>query len=87
MNTIKLTHPITVDGVSYTELNIRRSKVKDRLAVSSMQGSNEQKEIHLFANLCNVSPDVIKELDEMDYIKIQKAYMAFFDLMATSDEK
>ena len=87
MEKIKLEYPIKIDETTYTELTMHRSKVKDRLAVSVMKTTDEEKEISLFANLCEVSPTVIKELDEMDYIKIQKAYMAFFDLTATSDEK
>ena len=50
MSNIKLKYPITVDGVTYNELNMRRSKVRDRLAVTAMKCSDEQKEITLFAN-------------------------------------
>jgi len=83
-NTIKLKHPITIDGVSYSELSMRRSKVKDRLAVANMKDkTDEEKEIMLFANLCEVSPDVIRELDEADYPAVQKVYMSFFGSAAT----
>lgn len=82
--TIKLKYPITLDGVSITELSMRRSKVKDRLAVANMKNlSDEEKEILLFANLCEVSPDVIRELDEADYPEVQKVYMGFFGSAAT----
>ena len=43
MSNIKLKYPITVDGVTYNELNMRRSKVRDRLAVTAMKCSDEQK--------------------------------------------
>lgn len=83
-NKIKLQHPITLDGVSYSELSMRRSKVKDRLAVANMKNvSDEEKEILLFANLCEVAPDVIRELDEADYPAVQKVYMSFFGSGAT----
>lgn len=78
MSNIKLKYPVNVDGVSYTELNMRRSKVKDRLAVTAMKCSDEQKEITLFANLCEVPPKVIEELDETDYTSVQKVYLGFF---------
>lgn len=78
MSNIKLKYPVNIDGVSYTELNMRRSKVKDRLAVTAMKCSDEQKEITLFANLCEVSPKVIEELDETDYTSVQKVYLGFF---------
>lgn len=87
MQTIKLQYPVVVDGTQYAELTIRRSKVKDRLAVSSMQASDEQKEIRLLANLCNVAPGVLEELDETDYAKVQKAYIGFFGSLAISGAK
>ncbi len=78
-NKIKLQYPVTIDGVSYTELTMRRSKVKDRLVVAAMKDkTDEEKEILLFANLCEVAPDVIRELDEADYPAVQKVYMDFF---------
>jgi hypothetical protein len=87
-NTIKLKYPVIIDGVSYKELTMRRSRVKDRLAVANMKDkSDEEKEILLFANLCEVSPDVIRELDESDYPTIQKVYMSFFGSAETSAEK
>ena len=52
-----------------------------------MKTTDEEKEISLFANLCEVSPTVIKELDETDYTKVQKVYMGFFGPAATLDEK
>jgi hypothetical protein len=78
MNKIKLQFPVNIDGAEYSELTMRRSKVKDRLAVAGMKGSDEEKEIHLFANLCEVSPEVMQELDEVDYAAVQKVYMSFF---------
>ncbi|MBO4480908.1 MAG: phage tail assembly protein [Alphaproteobacteria bacterium] len=87
MEKIKLQYPVKIDEMTYTELTMRRSKVKDRLAVSVMKTTDEEKEINLFANLCEVSPQIIKELDETDYTKIQKVYMGFFGPAAISDEK
>ncbi len=87
MNKIKLQFPVTIDGAEYNELSMRRSKVKDRLAVASLKGSDEEKEIRLFANLCEVSPEVVQELDEVDYANVQKVYMSFFDSAATSGAK
>jgi hypothetical protein len=88
MNKIKLQYPVTIDGVSYSELSMRRSRVKDRLAVANMKDkSDEEKEILLFANLCEVSPDVIRDLDESDYPAVQKVYMSFFGSAATTAAK
>ena len=79
MQNIKLNYPIESDGTNINDLNMRRSKVKDRLIVSKMKNSSdEEKEIRLFANLCEVAPNIIEELDESDYANLQKAYMDFF---------
>ena len=47
---------------------------------------DEEKEIRLFANLCEVQPSIIEELDESDYATLQKAYMDFFKSEGISDE-
>ena len=79
MQNIKLNYPIESDGANITDFNMRRSKVKDRLIVAKMKNSSdEEKEIRLFANLCEVAPNIIEELDESDYANLQKAYMDFF---------
>lgn len=84
MSKIKLKYPVNVGGVEYAELTMRRSKVKDRLVVANMKDkSDEEKEIRLFANLCEVAPEVIQELDEADYPEVQKVYMSFFGSAAT----
>ena len=79
MQNIKLNYPVESDGTNIADLNMRRSKVKDRLIVAKMKNSSdEEKEIRLFANLCEVAPNIIEELDESDYANLQKAYMDFF---------
>lgn len=85
---IKLNFPVNVDDQEIGELVMRRSKVKDRLAVANMKNlSDEEKEIRLFANLCEVNPEIIKELDETDYSKVQKTYMSFFSSEGRLDAK
>ena len=79
MKKIELKYPIESNGSNITDLNMRRSKVKDRLIVAKIKNSSdEEKEIRLFANLCEVAPNIIEELDESDYANLQKAYMDFF---------
>ena len=87
MQNIKLKYQIESGGQTYKELSMRRSKVKDRLIVAKMKSaSDEEKEIRLFANLCEVEPKIIEELDESDYATLQKAYMDFFKSEGISDE-
>ncbi len=74
---IKLTHPVLVEGAEVTTLQPRRPKVRDMLAVDKTAQSDAEKEINLFANLCEVLPAVIQELDMADYSKLQQAYQDF----------
>ncbi len=80
MEIIKLKYPVEITGESFDKLTMRRSKIKDRLLVAKMKNSSdEEKEIRLFANLCEVEPKVIEELDESDYANLQKTYLGFFN--------
>lgn len=75
---IELDFPVFVDGHEYKELNMRRSKVKDRKAAMKQWDNDAEREIGLMANLCEVSPKVVEELDELDYAKLQKVFSGFF---------
>ena len=77
--TIELSFPIVIDGTEVRALQMRRSKVKDQVLAAKMGGSEEEKEIRLFANLCEIAPDNVEELDMKDYQKIQETYKGFFD--------
>ena len=75
---IQLQYPVTVDGVEYYELSMRRCKVKDR-RLAEKQKTDAEKEIFLIGNLCEVPPTVIDELDAIDYDKLQKVLMGFLN--------
>ncbi len=79
MKAIKLKYPVQYNGQEYNELTMRRSKIRDRLAISKLSCSDEEKEVRLLANLCEVNPEVIMELDEKDYQALQKEYLSFFN--------
>jgi hypothetical protein len=88
MQTIELKYPVEATGETFTNLTMRRSKIKDRLLVAKMKtASDEEKEIRLFANLCEVEPKVIEELDEADYSNLQKVYLGFFNSEGMSQEQ
>jgi hypothetical protein len=88
MQTIELKYPVEATGETFTNLTMRRSKIKDRLLVAKMKTtSDEEKEIRLFANLCEVEPKVIEELDEADYSNLQKVYLGFFNSEGMSQEQ
>ena len=75
--TITLNRPVTMDGTTHTTLTMRRPKVRDSRDAQRGGGTNADSEIRLFANLCEVTPAVIEELDMADYIRMQKVYEGF----------
>lgn len=77
MTTIDLQHPLMVNGVEMRLLSMRRPKVRDMLASDKAGGTDAEKEIRIFANLCEVSPEAISEMDMSDYKQLQRAYEAF----------
>lgn len=74
---ITLDYPVTVNGHEYASLTMRRCKVKDR-RVASKQPTPADQEVTLIANLCDVPPSVIDELDAVDYEKCTEALRGFF---------
>jgi len=77
MSAVKLKYPVTVEGSEYSELTMRRPKVRDMLSSDKLGGSDAEKEIRIFANLSEVSPSVVEELDMVDYQSLQETYQGF----------
>lgn len=77
MEKTQLTYPVEINGQTTNELNVRRPKVRDMLVADKAQGSEAEKEIRMFANLCEVEPGVIEGLDLIDYANLQKVYQGF----------
>lgn len=74
---IKLKYPITVDGHEYAELTMRAPKVRDQIFAQKTAAGKEEVELTLFSNLCEVSQEVIEELEMVDYQQVTKAYGDF----------
>ena len=68
---IKLSNPIKIDGVEIHELSLRTPKVRDLITVSKKNVSESEREVTLIANLSEVSPEAIQDLEIADYMKIQ----------------
>ncbi|SME96299.1 phage tail assembly protein [Desulfovibrio gilichinskyi] len=77
MSEIKLEYPVEVGGVPLDKINMRRPKVKDQLVAKKSSKSQDEIEVQLFANLCEVAPAVIENMDMKDYSKLQKEYRSF----------
>ena len=74
---IDLKHPVHISGALTSKLAIRRPKVKDMINVDQSKQSDAQKEVNLFANLCELTPENIMDLDMADYAQLQRAYQDF----------
>lgn len=77
METIELSTPVTCDGSEMKSLNMREPKVRDMLAAEKAGKSDGEREIAMFASLCEVTPEVIKDLSMKDYRKVQETYGGF----------
>lgn len=76
---IKLSKAVDIDGAQIQVLNMREPTVADQLLVEEMKGSEAAKEVMLFANLCEWSPEDIKRLSLRDYKEVQQAFSGFID--------
>ena len=74
---ITLDFPITVSGVEVSHLVMRRPKLRDDLAAAKSAGSDEDKAIQLVANLCEVTPEDLMELDSADWAKLEQQVQDF----------
>jgi len=77
MEEIKLKYPINIDGAEIKSLTMRRAKVKDRLAVEGKGLDEASKEVNLIANLCDISPDSLNDVDLSDYKHAQDVLASF----------
>lgn len=69
---ITLNYPVECDGLPIKDIALRRPTVGDHLSVQKMTASDAEKEIRLIANLSELPPEVIYQLDMKDYAAIQK---------------
>lgn len=76
---IRLQTPIEIDGVRVTVIQMREPTVGDQLLVEEMKGSDALREVMLFANLCQWTPEDIRKLSLRDYGEVQKAFAGFID--------
>ena len=83
--TVPLEYPFTHDGTEYTELTMRRPKVRDDKAARRAEKNAADQECRLFANLCEITPAVIEELDLADYKRLQDAFTGFFPAVGVPD--
>lgn len=81
--TIALLFPLE-NGIS--NMTMRRPKVRDIRAANKVTGGNVEVEIAMFANLCEVTPEDINNLDMADYDALQKTYESFLSSRKKTSE-
>ena len=67
---------MTHEGQTISTLTMRPPRVRDVLAVDAIAG-DAAKEVRLLANLCEVAPRAVEELDLRDYEALQREYSRF----------
>ena len=86
MTTITLKHPITVDGREVAELTLRRPKVRDLERMDKVSGEMA-KAVTMVADLAEISPDQVREIDGEDFIAVSEVLADFLaGVRPTSDK-
>ena len=78
--TIVLKYPVQVGGVTYSELVMRRAKGRDvKLARQQANGNLDEADEYLLANLCDVSQEVLNEMDVADLKSAYEVMRGFLE--------
>ena len=72
MTTITLREPIEINGATVGYITLRRPKVRDLEAIDKIQGETA-KTVALIANLAELSPETVRDLDAADFAAASKA--------------
>jgi len=75
--TVKLQFPIEFAGRHITEVTLRRATVKDTSTARQQGKTDEDFQIMLTANLAEIEPDAIRQMDMADYNAIGKVLEGF----------
>jgi len=71
MTTIALREPIEINGAKIGVLTLRRPKVRDLEAIDKIAGETA-KTVALIANLSELPPETVRELDAADFAAASK---------------
>ncbi|WP_280565124.1 phage tail assembly protein [Chromohalobacter sp. 48-RD10] len=76
---ITLVRPALVNGVEQSKMRMREATVDDQILHDEMDGSDAKREVAMFANLLEISPDDIRRLPLKSYQRLQEAYAGFLN--------
>jgi hypothetical protein len=74
---IELDFPVEISGVEVKHFIMRRPKVRDEVAFTKSKGDDADKTLKLMANLCEVTPEDLMELDSSDFAKLEAQFQDF----------
>lgn len=77
MKKVKLVDKLKIDGVEVDEISLREPKVKDIIAISKNNISENEREVRLIANLAEISVENVMEMSFKDYSKVQSVIRDF----------
>lgn len=80
--TYTLKYPVTVDGQSYEALSLRRPKARDMIKARKSKDELEQMAA-MVADLAEVPPKVVHELDAEDFAGIGEVIAGFLPTAQT----
>ena len=73
-----------LDGLPIKEIVLRRPTVGDHLAAQTSGGTDAEREIRLIANLAELPPEAIHQLDMADYMAVQQVLSGFLSRQASA---
>ncbi len=76
--TIPLQYPITVAGETITELHLRRPKMGDVKRAQKIHDELDRS-IRMLADLAEITPETVEELDPVDFVAVSKVVGDFMD--------
>ena len=71
---VKLSKPVTCNGVEVEALTLRAPTVRDIRMASQLAHNDEDRELNLFSALIRIGRDELEGLKLSDYQRIQHAY-------------
>ncbi|RQQ37058.1 phage tail assembly protein [Burkholderia stagnalis] len=76
---ITLSRPLTVGDAKVSVVRMREPEVRDNLAYEKAKGGDAEKEVTVFGNLLELSPEQINRMPLRDYRRLSAAYTGFLD--------
>ncbi|WP_430318284.1 phage tail assembly protein [Pseudomonas nitroreducens] len=71
---VKLSKPVTRNGVEVEDLTLRAPTVRDIRMASQLANNDEDRELYLFAEIIRIGRDELEDLKLSDYQRLQHAY-------------